>query len=82
MHSHAQGRVGDFALTPTADGFSWTIPAGPTMTIRYTATIKDGTWVEVGDRIVPDQAPARFFEMTLKRVGNTDWPAAGSVAPK
>lgn len=82
MRSHAQGRVGDFVVTPAADGFSWTIPAGPTMTIRYTATIKDGTWHEVGDRLVPDQPPLRFFEMTLKRVGQTDWPAAGSVAPQ
>jgi hypothetical protein len=82
MHSYAQGRVGDFAFTPTAEGFSWTIPAGPTMTIRYTATVKDGTWHEVGDRIVADQPPVRFFEMTLKRIGNTDWPAGGSVAPQ
>ena len=41
MHSYAQGSVGDFTLTPTADGFVWEIPAGP-MTIRYTAVIKDG----------------------------------------
>ncbi len=81
-HSHAQGHVGDFALTPTPEGFNWTIPVGPNMTIRYTTTIKDGTWYEVGDRLVPGKEPARFFEMTLKRIGNTDWPAAGSVAPK
>jgi hypothetical protein len=80
LHSHAMGRVGDFALKPTADGYVWEIPAGP-MTIRYTATVKDGTWREVGDRIVPGKEPARFFEMNLKRVGNTDWPAAGAVPP-
>lgn len=81
MRSFAQGRSGDFALTPLADGFVWDIPAGP-MTIRYTATIKDGTWHEVGDRIVPGKDPVRFFEMNLKRVGDTTWPAAGAVAPK
>jgi hypothetical protein len=81
LHSHAQGRVGDFVLKPITDGYVWEIPAGP-MTIRYTATIKDGTWLEVGDRIMPGKEPVRFFEMTLKRVGDNTWPAAGAVPPK
>lgn len=81
MRSYAQGNVGDFVLTPTADGFVWNIPAGP-MTIRYTAVVKDGVWREVGDRILPDKEPVRFFEMTLTRVGDTNWPAAGAVSPK
>lgn len=81
LHSYAQGQVGDFTLTPTADGCVWEIPAGP-MTIRYTATIKDGAWREVGDRIMAGREPVRFFEMNLKRVGDTDWPAGGAVSPK
>ncbi len=81
LHSYAMGNVGDFPLDPTADGYTWEIPAGPT-TIRYTAVIKDGTWNETGDRIVPGKDPVRFFEMNLKRVGNTDWPAAGAVSPR
>ncbi len=81
MHSHAMGSVGDFTLVPKADGFVWEIPAGP-MTIRYTATIKDGTWLEVGDRIMPGKDPVRFFEMKLKRIGDSSWPAGGAVAPK
>ena len=81
LHSYAQGNVGDFALTQTADGYVWEIPAGP-MTLRYTAVIKDGAWREVGDRIAPGKDPVRFFEMNLKRVGPTDWPAAGVVSPK
>lgn len=81
LHSYAQGNVGDFVLTPTPDGYVWEIPAGP-MTIRYTAVIKDGAWKEVGDRIVPGKEPVRFFEMNLKRVGDTDWPAAGAINPK
>lgn len=80
MRSHAMGNAGDFKLTPTADGFTWEIPAGP-MTIRYTATLKDGTWVEVGDRIVPGKDPVRIYEAYLKRIGGTDWPAAGAVGP-
>jgi hypothetical protein len=81
LHSHAMGQVGDFPLTPTADGYVWEIPAGP-MTIRYTCTIKDATWHEVGDRIVAGKEPVRFFEMTLKRIGDTTWPADGAIPPK
>ena len=81
LHSYAQGNVGDFVLTPASDGYVWEIPAGP-MTIRYTAVIKDGAWREVGDRIMPGKEPVRFFEMNLKRVGETNWPAAGAISPR
>jgi hypothetical protein len=81
MHSNAQGSVGDFSFKPAADGFVWEIPAGP-MTIRYTAVIKNGAWHEVGERIAEGKEPVRFFEMNLKRIGDTDWPAGGAVAPK
>lgn len=78
LHSHAMGQAGDFVIKPTADGYTWEIPAGP-MTIHYTAVIKDGTLREVGDRIMPGKEPVRFFEMNLKRVGDSDWPAAGAI---
>jgi hypothetical protein len=81
LHSYAMGQVGDFALVPTADGYVWEIPAGP-VTIRYTMTLKNGTWREVGDRIMQGKEPVRFFEMNLKRVGDTDWPGAGAISPK
>ena len=68
-------------LKPTADGYVWEIPAGQ-MTIRYTAVIKEGNLREVGDRIMPGKDPVRFFEMNLKRVGDTSWPAGGAVSPK
>lgn len=82
MHSYAQGNVGDFVLTLTPDGYVWEIPAGPAMTIRYTAVVKDGAWREVGDRIMPGKEPVRFFEMNLKRIGDSTWPAAGAVPMK
>lgn len=81
IHSYAMGQVGDFVLTPTADGYVWEIPFGP-MTIRYTATIKDGTWREVGDRIAPGQDPVRIMELNVKRIGDTDWPDGGAVPAK
>jgi hypothetical protein len=80
LRSYARGQTGDFSLARTEDGFTWEIPAGPA-TIRYTATIKDGTWHEVGDRIVSGGEPVRFFEMTLRRLADTDWPAAGAIGP-
>jgi len=81
LHSYAQGRAGDFVLTPTGDGYVWTIPAG-TFSIRYTATLAAGTWTEVGDRLVPGQPPQRFFEMRLSRASDTDWPAANGPDPR
>jgi hypothetical protein len=63
LHSHAMGNVGDFVLTPAADGYTWEIPMGPTM-MRYTAVIKDGAWKEVGDRIAPGKEPVRFFDLS------------------
>jgi hypothetical protein len=81
MHSHAMGNVGDFVLTPTPEGFVWEIPAGP-MTIRYTATIKNGVWTEVGDRLAPGKEPVRIYEASLKRLGDSTWPAAGAIGPK
>jgi hypothetical protein len=42
----------------------------------------DGAWREVGERIVEGRPPFRFFEMTLNRVGDSAWPAAGAIPPK
>jgi hypothetical protein len=81
MRSYAEGRMGDFPIGPRDDGYSWEISAGPAK-IRYTATIKDGKFVEYGERIVGDRPPVRFFEMNQKRLSDSDWPAAGAVKPK
>lgn len=81
LHSYAQGNVGDFVLTPTVDGYTWEIPAGQ-MKIRYTAVIKESAWHEIGERIMPGEEPIRFFEMNLKRVSDTSWPAGGEIGPK
>jgi hypothetical protein len=80
LRSYAQGYAGTFKLTPSGTGYVWEIPAGP-MTMRYTANLHDGIWTEVGDRIVPGQPPQRFFEMNLKRVGDTAWPEEGAQTP-
>ncbi|MFZ5668678.1 MAG: DUF1579 domain-containing protein [Pseudomonadota bacterium] len=79
ISSWTGGRGGDFPLTPTDDGFVWTVPAGPSAVVRYTATVRDGTWREVGEYIAEGWQPQLVFEMTLKRIGDSDWPAAGAV---
>ncbi|MBV9930211.1 MAG: DUF1579 domain-containing protein [Alphaproteobacteria bacterium] len=83
LHSYAQGRGGDFPLKVTPDGYVWEVPAGPGAVIRYTATIGNGAWREVGHYIAAAGGePRQIFEMNLKRVGDTDWPSGGAVPPK
>lgn len=82
FRTHAMGYGGDMKFEPTDDGFVWEVPAGPNMLMRYTATIKDGHWHEVGDRVTPDGKTTRFFEMTLQRIGDSEWPTAGAIPPR
>lgn len=79
LHSYAQSYSGDFPMTVTPTGYVWSVPAGPGMSIRYTATIKNGAWREVGEMIAPGRPPTQMFEMNLKRVSDSSWPAAGAV---
>lgn len=81
MKSYTAGRMGEFEIKVTEDGFQWEIPAGPAK-IRYTAKLTDDTWTEFGERVVGDQPPFRFFEMTVKKLGDSNWPAANPVPPK
>jgi len=81
MSSHAQGRSGRFQLAVTDNGWSWDIPAGPAK-IHYVAGFADGKWTETGDYVAPGQPPRRIFEMTLSRIGDTDWPEAGGVTKR
>ncbi|MFL6845304.1 MAG: DUF1579 domain-containing protein [Allosphingosinicella sp.] len=82
LHSYAMGFAGDFPLEVRPDGYVWQTPAGPGAIVRYTATIKDGAWREVGERIADGGAPMQVFEMNLKRVGDSRWPGADPVPMK
>ena len=79
LTSHAMGFGGTFPLTVTEDGFAWETPAGPGTVLRYRATIRDGAWHEIGERIVGDSPPVRIVELNLRRVGDTAWPAGDPV---
>lgn len=77
--SWAQGYGGAFPIRPTADGYVWEVPAGPGAVIRYTATIQSDAFREVGYRIADEAPPVQIFEMNLRRVSDTGWPAADPV---
>ncbi|MCL4821082.1 MAG: DUF1579 domain-containing protein [Vicinamibacteria bacterium] len=81
LRSWAQGQFGEFPLVAGDDGYTWEIAAGPA-TIRYSATVRAGVLHEVGERLVPGRPPMRFFEMTLRRLGDSDWPAGSAVPVK
>jgi hypothetical protein len=80
MHSYAMGYAADFPLEVRPDGYSWTLPQGPGGPVRYTATVKGGEWVEIGERVADGAAPVKVFEMRLKRIGPGGWPNEGAVA--
>ncbi|CAN5118443.1 hypothetical protein BH09PSE6_BH09PSE6_07610 [soil metagenome] len=76
----AQGFGNDFAMEVAQDSFSWSIPTGPG-TVHYVATVKDDVWTETGEFQMPGQPARRIFEMHVKRIGDSDWPAAGALTP-
>lgn len=82
MRSYAMGYAGDYPLTVRPDGFSWSHPAGPGATMRYNATIRDGEWVEIGERVSEGAAPVQTLELRLRRIGDSAWPQAGAVPPR
>lgn len=81
IRSYAQGHAGTFELKLTADGYNWEVPAGPGAVTRFTATIKGDTWREVGEYVAGDRPPVPTFEMSLRRVGDTDWPLGAPIPP-
>ncbi len=82
FRSWANGYSGDYPFERTEDGFRWSTPAGPNARIEYVATIRDGTWHEVGSYVAEGQPPRPVIDMRLTRIGDSDWPAAGAVSPR
>lgn len=81
MRSYADARAGTFPFEPKPDGFVWSTPAGPNARTVYTAVIVGDRWRQTGEFVANGQPPRKVFEMDLRRIGDTDWPAAGAVAP-
>lgn len=81
FRAYAQGRSGTYRMEATPNGVTWELAAGVDATMRYTITIQDGVWHEVGEYLAKDKPARQVLEMTLKRTGDTDWPAAHAVKP-
>lgn len=73
--------AGTFDLNLTPTGYVWAVPAGPDAVIRFTATVGNGHWREVGEYIAPGKPSVPTFEMNLAKVSDTDWPLGSSVRP-
>ncbi|MEE9434583.1 MAG: DUF1579 domain-containing protein [Sphingorhabdus sp.] len=81
MRSYAGGYVGTYSFEPSENGFVWTIPAGPGAVTRFTATVIGDDWTQIGEYVPAEGPPRKTFEMTLRRIGDTNWPSAGYVKP-
>ena len=82
FRSWANGYSGDYPFERTENGFRWSTPAGPNARMEYVATVRDGTWREVGSYVAEGQPPRPVIDMRLTRVGDTSWPADGAVSPR
>lgn len=81
MRSYTGGRAGTFPFELTQSGYVWSIPAGPNAIMQYTATFDGNSWSQIGQYIVAGADPVQVFQMSLERVGDSDWPAANPVSP-
>ena len=79
MRSYNRGYGGTYPFAPTATGFVWSTPAGPNARNEYKADFADGVWRQTGHYVADGAPPRKFIDMTLERIGDTDWPAAGAV---
>ncbi len=82
MRSYAQGRAGTFPITIRDGGYTWSMEPRPGMKISYTATTDGKTWSEEGWFEMGGKRVGKIFEMTVTKVGSTDWPAAGAMTPR
>jgi len=62
----ANGLGGDFALEPRENGAAWSMET-PGGRVEYIIEIDGRTWVERGQRILPDGRRLDFMEMRLTR---------------
>jgi hypothetical protein len=70
MRAHRmEGPSVDPEITITENGFVWGFtPPKSKVQIRYTATVKDDKWTEIGEFSLDGKTWTKFLEMNLKRV--------------
>lgn len=75
MRSHVWGDQSARIIEPKPEGYVWRTPTAAGMMV-YDITVRDDVWHETGIIELADGRKVTFFEMTLTRQGDTDWPAA------
>ena len=78
LNAVANGQRGTFPIVLKDNGFDWFIERGP-VKIRYETRRKGAQWHETGFMALGDRPETKFFEMTLDRIGASDWPATTPV---
>lgn len=81
FRSYTGDYAGTYPFERTAEGFKWSLPAGPSAKMVYTAVVSGDSWEQVGEYVPDSGAPVKVFEMSLKRTGASSWPASGRVVP-
>ncbi len=64
-----QGHTVETEIELGENSFQWGFDAGPMGETRYTTTVEDGVWHEVGERRTGEGDWTVFLEMTLERAG-------------
>ncbi len=82
FRAYNRGRSGTYKMRLVDGGVVWELPLGPNALVRYTITLTDDTWHEIGEYIAAGQEPRRTIDIQLKRTRDTDWPAAQAVLPE
>jgi hypothetical protein len=62
----AVGRFADTTATVNGNTMVWGLNFGP-MKVRYTITVENGVWREIGERSSDEKTWTPMFEMTVKR---------------
>jgi hypothetical protein len=74
--------AGTFPLTVDGRVLHWERPAGPDAIVRFTIDLtQDGRWHEIGEYLAHGKPAYKIIELNLSRIGDTDWPRAGTVRP-
>ena len=80
MRSHVWGDESSRVIALKPDGYVWRMDT-PGGAITYDITVRNGVWHETGVITLASGATVPFFEMTLTRQGDSDWPRANTAFP-
>ncbi len=80
LHSWTLESAGSFPIEVSGTTYAWEIPIAVGI-VRYAGSFDGETWRETGHLVREGQPPVETFRMELRRVDDTDWPAAGTLTP-